>query len=136
MRAPASGVLASASHAAISASSARPASPTIGTSTGTFLLIDELSMSTWIFLTSAERVEPSGHPVVERAPIPAARRSRARQVGLVGAVHSQHAEELRIAGRVGAEAHQVLVTGKPVMRTNCVSAAAAAGPALITPPPA
>ena len=28
------------SHAAISASSARPASPTIGTSTGTFLLID------------------------------------------------------------------------------------------------
>ena len=44
-----SGAVVSAFHAAISASSTRPASPTIGTSTGTFLLIDELSMSAWIF---------------------------------------------------------------------------------------
>ena len=56
-------------------------------------------MSTWIFLRSlAERVQPPGHPVVE----PRADRQQHvaavhRQVGLVGAVHAQHAEELRIA---------------------------------------
>ena len=42
-------VVVSAFQAAISASSVRPASPTIGTSTGTFLLMDEGSMSAWIF---------------------------------------------------------------------------------------
>ena len=36
-----------------------------------------------------------------------------RQVGLVGAVHAEHAEPLRIGGGVGAEPHQRRSDGKP-----------------------
>ncbi|CAH2600075.1 protein of unknown function [Rhodovastum atsumiense] len=55
----------------------------------------------------AEGVQPPGHPVVE------ARADRQHdiaamhgEVGFIGAVHAQHAQELRIGGREGAESHQ------------------------------
>jgi hypothetical protein len=54
----------------------------------TFLLIEDGSMSTWIFFEKGENA------------------SRHREVRLVGAVHAEHAEELRVGARVGAEPHQ------------------------------
>ena len=55
----------------------------------------------------AERVQPSGHPVIKpRADVQQHVAAMHGQVGLVGAVHPQHAEELRIGGGIGAETHQ------------------------------
>ena len=45
----------SAFQHSISAASTRPASPTIATSTATFLLMEEGSMSAWIFLESGAK---------------------------------------------------------------------------------
>ena len=60
-----------------------------------------------LFRSRRERVEPPGHPVVE------ARADRDhqiavvhRQIRLIGAVHADHAEKMRVAGRKGAEPHQ------------------------------
>ena len=65
-------------------------------------------MSMWIFCEPGEnRVEPAGHAVVEAG---ADRDHQVavvhREVGLVGAVHAEHADELRVRGRIGAEAHE------------------------------
>ena len=83
-------------------------SPMIGMSTLTFLLIDDGSMSTWILLRARrERVEPAGDAVVEaRADADHHVAVVHRPVRLPGAVHAEHAEPLRIGGRIGAEPHQ------------------------------
>ena len=67
----------------------------------TFLLMLDGSMSTWIFFEPGlNAFEPPGHPVVEpRADIEHHVAAMHGQVGLVRAVHAQHAEELRVAGR-------------------------------------
>ena len=55
----------------------------------------------------AEGVEPSGHPIVEtRADRQQHVAAMHREVGLVGAVHAQHAEELGVTGGVAAQTHQ------------------------------
>jgi hypothetical protein len=43
-----------------------------------------------------------------------------RQIGFVGAVHAQHAEELRVAAGIGAQAHQRVGAGqrRPSGRTR------------------
>ena len=71
-------------------------------------------MSAWIFFdVRAEGVQPPGHPVVEAgADIQHHVAAMHRQVGFVGAVHPEHAEELRIARRIGAEPHQRVGAGK------------------------
>ena len=78
------------------------------TSTRTFLLIEEGSISMWIFLRARrEGVEPPGHAVVEaRADADHHVAVVHGVVGLVGAVHAEHAEPLRVGRREGAEAHQ------------------------------
>ena len=78
------------------------------TSTPTFLLIEDGSMSTWIFLLRGrEAVEPAGDAVVEAGADADHHVAVVHgQVGLVGAVHAEHADELRVRGREGAEAHQ------------------------------
>ena len=75
-------------------------------------------MSMWIFRDAlAERVQPPSHTVVEaRADGQHHVAAMHREVGFVGAVHAQHAEELRIAGRVAAQTHQGVgdrKTGQP-----------------------
>ena len=77
-------------------------------STLTFLLIEDGSMSTWMrFGVGREGIEPAGDAVVEaRAEIDHHVAIVHREVGLVGAVHAEHAEELRVGGRIGAEPHQ------------------------------
>ena len=91
-----------------SASSVRSASPITGTSTATFLLIDDGSISTWIlWLAGREAVEPAGDPVVEAGTdIDHDVAVVHRHVGFVGAVHAEHADELLVGGRIGTEAHQ------------------------------
>ena len=103
-----SGCCACCATAAIMSSSTCAQSPTIGTSTRTFLLIDDGSMSMWIFFESGrERVEPAGDAVVEaRADADHHVAIVHRHVGFVGAVHAEHAEPLRIGRRKGAEPHQ------------------------------
>ena len=55
----------------------------------------------------AERVQPSGHPVVESRPDRQQHVAAVhRQVRLVGAVHPQHPEEPRVAGGERTQAHQ------------------------------
>ena len=63
----------------------------------TFLLIEDGSMSMWIFFgVGRERVELAGDAVVEaRADVDHHVAVVHRHVGLVGAVHAQHAQELR-----------------------------------------
>ena len=87
--------------AASMSSSTCAQSPMIGTSTLTFLLIDDGSMSTWILRRARrERVEPAGDAVVEaRADADHQVAVVHRPVGLVGAVHAEHAEPLRIGRR-------------------------------------
>jgi hypothetical protein len=54
-----------------------------------------------------ERVEPPGHAVVEPGTdVEHDIAAMHREIGFVGAVHAEHAEELRIVGRIGAQAHQ------------------------------
>ena len=54
-----------------------------------------------------EGVEPTGHPVIEaRAHVQHHVAVVHRHVGFVRPVHPEHAEEVRLAGRHGAEAHQ------------------------------
>ena len=98
----------SARHSRTMSSSTCAQSPTIGMSTLTFLLIEDGSMSTWIFFEPRrEGVEPAGDAVVEaRADADHHVAIVHRQVGLVGAVHAEHAEPLRIGGGIGAEPHQ------------------------------
>jgi hypothetical protein len=64
----------------------------IGTSTLTFLLIEEGSMSTWIFFEPGENAQPAGDAVVERAPMQIMVAIVHRPVGFPGAVHAEHAE--------------------------------------------
>ena len=100
-------------QASISAASTRAASPTIGTSTLTFLLIEDGSMSAWIFFEPGrEGVQPAGHAVVEAgADVQHDVAAMHRQVRLEGPVHPEHAEELRIRRRIGAEPHQRVGAG-------------------------
>jgi hypothetical protein len=59
-----------------------------------------------------EGVEPARHPVVEaRADVEHDVAAMHGEVRLVGAVHAEHAEEVRVAGRIGAEAHQRVRAG-------------------------
>ena len=61
----------------------------------------------------AEGVEPAGDAVVEAgADVQQHVAAVHGQVGLVSAVHAQHAEELRVAGREGAQPHQRVGAGK------------------------
>ena len=65
-----SGDACSAFHTLIMSSSTCPTSPTMPTSTGTFLLIDDGSMSMWIFVELGEK--PVSRPVMRssnRAPM-------------------------------------------------------------------
>ena len=97
-------------------------------------------MSIWIFRDPG--LNAFSRPVTRssnRAPIASMHVAAVhRQVRLVGAVHAQHAEELRVAGRDRRPAPSACwCTGKPVMRDELRQARAeAAGPELITPPPA
>ena len=73
------------------------------------VLVDRGRVDVDVDLLRARRegVEPPGHPVVEaRADRDHHVAAVHRQVGLVGAVHAEHAEELRVGGREGAEPHQ------------------------------
>ena len=65
-------------------------------------------MSAWIFFRlRAERVQPPGHAVIEPcADIQHHVAIMHREIGFVRAVHAQHAQELLVAGRIGAEPHQ------------------------------
>ena len=89
-------------------SSTLAASPTMPTSTRTFLLIDEGSISMWIFFEPGEKA--SSRPVTrssKRAPTADHHVAVVHGVvGLEGAVHAEHAEPLRVGGRKGAQAHQ------------------------------
>ena len=71
-------------------------------------------MSMWIFCESG--LNALSRPVTrssKRAPIVQHHVAAVhREIGLVGAVHAQHAEELRIGGRIGAEPHQRAGAGK------------------------
>jgi hypothetical protein len=83
--------------------------PTIGTSTLTRLEIDEGSMSMWMILRGifGEVRRVADHAVVEaRADGEQHVAVLHRHVGFEGAVHAGHAEELPVARRVGAQAHQ------------------------------
>ena len=105
---------ASSFQASISAASTRAASPTIATSTLTFLLMMDGSMSAWIFFEPGrEGVQPPGHPVVEAgADVQHDVAAMHRQVGLEGPVHPEHARGT--AGRsdgIGAEPHQRVGAG-------------------------
>ena len=124
--------------AAIMSSSTCAQSPTIGTSTLTFLLIDDGSMSTWILRRARrERVEPAGDAVVEaRADADHHVAIVHRHVGFVGAVHAEHAEPLRIGGREGAEPHQRRGDREAgQLRPVRAAARSRCGPELMTPPP-
>ena len=70
-------------------------------STLTFLLIDDGSMSMWIFFEPGEKA--SSRPVMRSSKrAPTADHQVAivhRPVGFPGAVHAEHAEPLRIGGR-------------------------------------
>jgi len=83
-----------------------------------------------------EGVEPAGHPVVEaRAHSDHQVAIVHRHVRLVHAVHADHAEEMRIARRQGAEPIKVKVQGASTRRTSSVKRVQASGPELISPPP-
>ena len=115
-----------------SASSASPQSPMIGTSTRTFLLIEDGSISIWIFFElRREGVEPAGDAVVE------ARADRDhhvaivhRDVGLVGAVHADHAEELLVGRRERAQPHQGQGAGRVGQLHELGKAGAGLGPGI------
>ena len=107
-------------------------------STLTFLLIEDGSMSTWIFFEYGEKA--SSRPVMrssKRAPMIDHHVAIVhREVGLVGAVHAEHAEQLRVGGRIGAEPHQGRgdrEAGQP--HELAQQRATACGPELMTPPP-
>ena len=107
-------------------------------STFTRLEIDDGSMSMWMILRSLgdEVLRVADHAVVEaRADGEQHVAVLHRHVGFVGAVHAQHAEELRVARRDSAPRPiSVLVHGKPSRSTSCASARRDALPR-ITPPP-
>ena len=65
-------------------------------------------MSAWIFFDPGlNAFNRPGDPIVEaRADLQQHIAAVHRQVGLVGAVHAQHAEELRIARRIAPKTHQ------------------------------
>ena len=107
--------VASCSHASIRRQQRHPASPTMG-HFHRHVLVDRGRVDIDVDLprARAERVEPPGHAVVEPgADVEQHVAAVHRQVRLVRAVHPQHAEELRIVRRIGAEAHQRVGAGKP-----------------------
>jgi len=84
------------------------ASPMIGISTRMFLLIEDGSISMWIFFEPGENA--SIRPVMrssKRAPTHSnGVATMHRHVGLIGAVHAEHAEPVLARRRISAEAHQ------------------------------
>jgi hypothetical protein len=102
------------------------------------LLIEEGSMSMWIFFEPGENA--SVRPVIRSSKrAPDAHHDVALvhgQVGLVGAVHAEHAEPLRVrTPGTRPSPISVEVTGKPVTRASSRNSRLASGPELITPPP-
>ena len=72
-----------------------PASPTMPRSTGTILLIELRSISTWTSWRAGEGVQPAGDPVVEtRAQADDQVGLVHRHIGFIGAVHPQHPQPL------------------------------------------
>ena len=95
-------------HSRIMSSSTWAQSPMIG-DVDLDVLVDRGRVDVDVDLLRAgrERVEPAGDAVVEaRADADHHVAVVHRPVGLVGAVHAEHAEPLRIGGRKGAEPHQ------------------------------
>ena len=94
-------------------------------------------MSMWIFFERGrELVDAAGDAVVEaRADAHHHVAVVHGEVGLVGAVHAEHAEPLLGRGREGAEPHQRRGDGKAGEPTSSRSSWLALGPELMTPPP-
>ena len=90
-------------HSRTMSSSTCAQSPTIGTSALTFLLIDDGSISMWIFFEPGEKA--SSRPVMrssKRAPTQTmTSQSCIAMLAFQRAVHAEHAEPLRIGGRIG-----------------------------------
>ena len=104
-------------------------SPTIGMSTLTRLEIDDGSMSMWMILRSTD-AKCFGLPITrssKRAPIGEQHVAVLhRHVRFVGAVHAEHAEELRVARRVARPGPSACwCTGKPSRSTSSRSSAEA-----------
>jgi hypothetical protein len=79
------------------------------------VLVDRAGVDVDVDLLGAGRelVQPAGHPVVEtRADVDHDVAAVHGEIGLVGAVHAQHAEELRVRAREGAEAHERAGAGR------------------------
>ena len=116
----------------------RPASPWTGTSTATFLLMLEGSMSMWIFFEAGEKA--SSRPVTrssKRAPTFSitSQSCIAMLASYVPCIPSMPRKFGSLAG-TAPRPISVVVTGNPVSRTSRVSARHAAGPEFTTPPPA
>ena len=125
--------LAPPRHNVVMSSSTWPQSPTMPTSALTFLLIEDASISTWILCELGGNA--SSRPVMrssKRAPM----QIITSQSCIGSPCRAQHTEPLRIGGRIGAEPHQVEVSGKPVSCTSSRSSWLAAGPESMMPPPA
>ena len=103
-----SGFFASALNTCSRSPSTLPASPMIGMSTRMFLLIEDGSISMWIFFEPGENasVAPGDAVVEARADAQHDVAAMHRHVGLVGAVHAEHAEPVLARRRIGAEPHQ------------------------------
>ncbi len=122
-------------QASSSASSARPASPTIAISTG-HILVDAGGVDVgWIFRASGQKAV--SRPVTrssKRAPIASRRRSRTWRDWPRRCRACRACRGTAGPSGTGAEPHQRTGAGKAGARTTG-SASDAAGPALITPPP-
>jgi hypothetical protein len=92
----------------------------MATSTLTFLLIEEGSMSAWIFFAAlAEGIQAAGDAVVEaRAQVQHDVAAMHDQVGLVGAVHPSMPRNCLSLDGKAPRPISVLVQGMPVSRTN------------------
>ena len=110
----------------------------IGTSTGMFLLIDEASMSMWIFFESGEKA--STRPVTRSS-----KRAPTHSMTSQSCMHMLASSEpcmptmpmkFLCEAPSAPSPMSVSVVGKPVVSTRLVRSCEAAGPALTTPPPA
>jgi hypothetical protein len=82
-----------------------------------------------------ERVEPAGDAVVEaRADADHHVAIVHRHVGLVGAVHAEHAEPVLVGRRIGAEPHQGR-GDREAGQLDQLAQQLRLGPELMTPPP-